>query len=233
MYYNDHEFHESNEIRGLFYYHIMNSKRIILLCCILSALMSCGKKSSTVIPEGSDAPPIEEGTVQAEQQHPARPEVIQDRVNAIYEAVAAAYPEISDITPSNDELDDAYCSSEWNTLVQMVNSKDAENMGKEGFFDSDYWIMGQDWGKISISDVKVDVKDDQHANATFNLHNLNTVTKVTLELVFERGEWLIGNFIDETHKMDWKKAMTMHLEEKGKKIQEESADDGIVEYEVP
>ena len=59
------------------------------------------------------------------------------------------------------------------------------------------------------------------------------MTKVTLELVFERGEWLIGNFIDETHKMDWKKAMTMHLEEKGKKIQEESADDGIVEYEVP
>jgi hypothetical protein len=115
----------------------------------------------------------------------------------------------------------------------MVNSKDAETMGREGFFDSDYWIMGQDWGKISISDVKVDVKDDQHANATFNLHNLNTVTKVTLELVFERGEWFIGNFIDETHKQDWKKAMTMHLEEKGKKIQEETANDGIVEYEVP
>ena len=211
----------------------MNSKKIILACCILSVLMSCGKKSSGIIPEGNEALPIEAEAGPSEEQHPASPEVIQDRVNAIYEAVAAAYPEINDIAPSNDELDDAYCSSEWNTLVQMVNSKDAENMGKEGFFDSDYWIMGQDWGKISISNVKVDVKDNQHANATFNLRNMDAVTKVTVELVFERGEWLIGNFIDETHKKDWKKEMMKHLEEKGKKAQEKDADDGIIEYDVP
>jgi hypothetical protein len=81
--------------------------------------------------------------------------------------------------------------------------------------------------------VKVEVKANQHANASFLLHNLDTATKVTLELIFERGEWYIGNFIDETNKVNWKKSMTKYLEEKGKKAQEEAADDGIIEYEVP
>ncbi len=208
-------------------------KKIIIACCMLTLLFGCGNKKSNIIQEGNDAPMIDDTTVKTENQNPANPEIIMERVNAIYEAVAAAYPEVHDISPSNDELDDAYCSSEWNTLVQMVNSKDAETMGREGFFDSDYWIMDQDWGKISISDVKVEVKDNEHANASFLLHNLGSATKVTLELVFERGEWLIGNFIDETKKVNWKKSMTKHLEEKGKKAQEEAADDGIIEYEVP
>jgi hypothetical protein len=115
----------------------------------------------------------------------------------------------------------------------MVNSKDAGNMGRGGFFDADDGIMGQDWGEITISGLKVDVKDNTHANAFFTLHNLGSQTKVQLELVFEHGEWLIGNFIDETHKMDWKKSMMQYLEKKGKQEQDESADDGIIEYSVP
>ncbi|MBR0181387.1 MAG: DUF3828 domain-containing protein [Prevotella sp.] len=208
-------------------------KKIIIACCMLTVLIGCGNKKSNIIPEGNDAPKTDDTTVMAENQNSANPEMIMARVNAIYEAVAAAYPEVHDISPSNDQLDDAYCSSEWNTLVQMVNSKDAETMGREGFFDSDYWIMGQDWGKITISDVKVDVKDNEHANASFILHNLGSQTKVTIELIFERGEWFIGNFIDETNKVNWKESMTKHLEERGMKAQEKAADDGIIEYEVP
>ena len=208
-------------------------KKIIIARCMLTVLFGCGNKKSNIIPEGNDAPKTDDTTVKAENQNSANPEMIMARVNAIYEAVAAAYPEVHDISPSNDQLDDAYCSSEWNTLVQMVNSKDAETMGREGFFDSDYWIMGQDWGKISISDVKVDVKDNEHAKANFILHNLGSETKVTIELIFERGEWFIGNFIDETNKVNWKESMTKHLEERGMKAQEKAADDGIIEYEVP
>ena len=198
------------------------------------ALASCSNKDKTnIIPLGNDAPPVEEVATYNEQtKDSADPELITDRVKAIYAAVAEAYPEINDIPPSNDQLDDAYCTSEWNTLVQMVNSKDAENMGRGGFFDADYWIMGQDWGKITISGLKVDIKDNAHANAFFTLHNLGNQTKVQLELVFERGEWFIGNFIDETHKMDWKKSMLLYLEKKGKAEQEETADDGIIEYTI-
>ena len=181
---------------------------------------------------GNDAPPVEEN-IADEGKDSADPELITDRVNAIYAAVAEAYPEINDITPSNDVLDDAYCSSEWKTIVGMVNSKSAENMGREGFFDADYWIMGQDWGKITISDVKVSIKDKTHANALFTLHNLGNHTKVELEMVFERGEWFIDNFIDQSKNMNWKKNMLIYLEKKGKKQQDEAADDGIIEYEIP
>ncbi|MBR4730368.1 MAG: DUF3828 domain-containing protein [Prevotella sp.] len=210
-------------------------KKIILFGSIIMALTGCGNKDkANIIPLGNDAPPVEEVTIDnGQKSDSADPELITDRVNAIYAAVAEAYPEINDITPSNDQLDDAYCTSEWKTLVQMVNSKDAENMGRGGFFDADYWIMGQDWGKITISGLKVDVKDNTHANAFFTLHNLGSQTKVQLELVFEHGEWLIGNFIDETHKMDWKKSMMLYLEKKGKQEQDESANDGIIEYNIP
>ena len=214
----------------------MNHKKVIFLCCILTAFISCGnKQGSSLIPEGSDAPPIDDSTavVNQDKRDSADPEVIIDRVNAIYEAVASAYPEINDIAPSNDELDDAFCSSEWKTLVELINSKDAEDMGREGFFDSDYWIMAQDWGKISISDLKINVKDAVHADADLILHNLGSQTKVRLELVFERGEWFIGNFIDMTHNVDWKKNMVKHLEKKGKMKQDEAANDGIIEYEIP
>ena len=213
----------------------MDMKKIILFGSIIMALTGCGNKDkANIIPLGNDAPPVEEVTIDnGQKSDSADPELITDRVNAIYAAVAEAYPEINDITPSNDQLDDAYCTSEWKTLVQMVNSKDAENMGRGGFFDADYWIMGQDWGKITISGLKVDVKDNTHANAFFTLHNLGSQTKVQLELVFEHGEWLIGNFIDETHKMDWKKSMMLYLEKKGKQEQDESANDGIIEYNIP
>ena len=213
----------------------MDMKKIILFGSIIMALTGCSNKDkANIIPLGNDAPPVEEAIINnGQQENSADPELITDRVNAIYAAVAEAYPEINDITPSNDQLDDAYCTSEWKTLVQMVNSKDAENMGKGEFFDADYWIMGQDWGKITISDLKVDVKDNTHANAFFTLHNLGSQTKVQLELVFEHGEWLIGNFIDETHKMNWKMSMMQYLEKKGKQEQEESADDGIIEYSIP
>lgn len=210
-------------------------KITFFFCCIITVLISCGNKdTSNIIPVGNNAPPVEENIAdQSQAEDSADPELIIERVKAIYAAVAEAYPEINDITPSNDQLDDAFCTAEWKTLVEMVNSRSAEDMGRDSFYDSDYWIMGQDWGKITISDVKASIKDNTHANALLILHNLGSQTRVRLELFFERGEWLIGNFIDETHHLNWKKSMFQYLEKKGKKQQDEKADDGIIEYETP
>ena len=210
-------------------------KKTFYFCCIITVLISCGNKdTSNIIPVGNNAPPVEENIAdQSQAEDSADPELIIERVKAIYAAVAEAYPEINDITPSNDQLDDAFCTAEWKTLVEMVNSRSAEDMGRDSFYDSDYWIMGQDWGKITISDVKASIKDNTHANALLILHNLGSQTRVRLELFFERGEWLIGNFIDETHHLNWKKSMFQYLEKKGKKQQDEKADDGIIEYETP
>ena len=188
-------------------------KKIIIVCCMLTVIFGCGNKKSNIIPEGNDAPETEDIAVKTEQQNSADPEVITERVKAIYEAVAAAYPEVHDISPSNDVLDDTYCSSEWNTLVQMVNAKDAEKMGKEAFFDSDYWIMGQDWGELSVSDIKVFLLKGDSAAVEFQLHNLGNMINVVLDMVHEDGEWKIDNFTDITNGMDWKATMKRYLED--------------------
>lgn len=202
---------------------------VFLSVGLTAALASCGGngKSTTLIPSGNEAPAIE--TAQQEETNMASPEIIEARVNAIYDAVAAAYPELHEIPPSTDSLDIAFCSAQWQTLVEMVNNKDSEEMGEERFFTSDYWIMGQDYGKISIDDVKVELKDDNnHANVSLILHNLSDI-KVKLEMVFENGEWKIDNFIDQSKNLNWKENMIKHLEKKSKQPNQTIGED-IIEY---
>ena len=207
----------------------MNKKTIPLIIvsgCFVGALMSCGNKNaSSATRAGEEAAAVD--STAAENINPADPELISNRVIAIYDAVAKAYPDVRDITPSNDSLDLAYCSNQWQPLVAMVSAKDAEEMGVDHFFDADYWVMGQDWGKISVSDIKVNIQDNGHADVDLILHNLSD-TKLKLEMVFERGEWLIDNFIDQTNGVDWKKNMTKYLEDHAKPRSKVGED--IVEY---
>ena len=51
-------------------------------------------------------------------------------------------------------------------------------------------------------------------------------------MIFERGEWMIDNFIDETNKVNWKQNMTKYLEEK-KEEKQSKLDQEIIEYEIP
>ena len=50
-------------------------------------------------------------------------------------------------------------------------------------------------------------------------------------MVFERGEWMVDNFINLTNNFDWKKGMTKYMEGLEKKSQKE--DNQIIEYEIP
>ena len=205
-------------------------KRFLFFCGIAALLSGCGgsKNAAPMIPMGSEVPQATTETVAEETvSSPTEPAVIENRVKAIYESVALAYPDVPDLTPSNDSLDLAYCSMEWQTLVEMINAKDADDASSEKFFDSDYWIMGQDYQNISATDIKAEVKDNTHADATLNLHNCGKTTKVRLEMVFERGEWFIANFIDEKNHIDWKQKMLKHLETK----KEEPKKTDIIEYE--
>ena len=207
-------------------------KKLLTISILLAALASCGgNKSSNLIPMAEGGWMAD--TTKTEDNSHADPALVEERVKAIYEHVAAAYPDLPDLTPSNDSLDLAFCSGHWQSLVALVNEKDAASMGSEHFFDADYWIMGQEWGNISATDVKATVKDNTHAEATLLLHNCGTATKVKLEMVFERGEWLIDNFIDQTRGDDWKKNMIEYIEQKeaAKGKNGDAKDDGIIEYE--
>lgn len=108
-----------------------------------------------------------------------------------------------------------FCTQDWNYWVTQVTSYDVtHNEGEIGFFDADYWIMGQDWGDLSVSDIQVTEMTDSTATAELNLHNLGTVTALRLDLCLEDGIWRIDNFIDVKNDIDWKANMKDYLSDK-------------------
>ncbi len=111
--------------------------------------------------------------------------------------------------PSPDEK---FCTKEWNDLLSKIYEFDSVNNPDDiGFFDADYWIMGQDFENLSISDVELTKHDGNNASAEFSLHNFGSTTKVCVELKYERDDWFIDNFIDLDNNINWKKDMKDYL----------------------
>ena len=198
-------------------------KRILLMLTVIALMASCGKGDSskpeseieeeevTIIDENG-----EETTIKKIKGDPNTDEYLLARVQAIYDDVFAEYNRASE----NEELtipstpDDKYCTKEWNSLLQKVNDYDStHNPDEIGFFDADYWVMGQDFAELSISDLNVVKRKGNDAEVEFILHNHSARTKVKLEMVLERGDWYIDNFIDSTYDIDWKEGMEEYLDQ--------------------
>ena len=129
------------------------------------------------------------------------------RVNEIYGKVAEVYAS----KPDAGLLDSLYCSNDWRSLVSMVADTDAGD-GETGFFDADYWIMGQEWSDFSTDSVVVEQLEEKEARASLNLHNCGQTTRVGLLMVLENEEWKIDNFVDLTNNYDWKAHMNDYTE---------------------
>ena len=143
---------------------------------------------------------------------------VVQRVNDIYEGVFDYYGKVltTSTLSSLENIDSLYCSADWNAWVARVNDFDRqhEEDGMMGFFDADYWIMGQDWQDLSVSDIRVIDLSDSTATVELNLHNCGTITPVRLEMVMEDGLWRIDNFIDVKYDVNWKAGMKEYLAEK-------------------
>ena len=150
---------------------------------------------------------------------------VQNRVRDIYSAVFKVYNEEDslrnlDIQMENgvfensDQFNKDYCSKEWNLLLAKVNEIDSMNHeGELGFWEFDYWIMGQDWHNLSISDIEVQNVTENEATVQLKLHNFDTVQSVSLLLVKEDGSWKIDNFQQTKGDMNLKRAMQQYIEE--------------------
>lgn len=149
--------------------------------------------------------------------------VVQQRVQEIYGDVFKEY-NLEDSLRNLDKLDGPgasarrgefiqnYCSQEWNQLSRQINEIDSlYHAGEMGFWEADYWIMGQDWHQLSISDVEVQNVTPTEAHVKFMLHNLGEAKPVALILVKEDGIWKIDNFNDLNIDMDWKRAMKEYV----------------------
>ena len=143
--------------------------------------------------------------------------VIQ-RVEEIYGAVFKVYNEedsLSLVLPieKKERLNTLYCSTEWN---EAFNKVEEIHSLLNGWWERDYWIMGDGLGlNLSISDIKVVSMDEDKAVVEFQLHNSDSalpVQPVRLIMVKENGIWKIDTFIDKAGS-DWKKEMQETIKE--------------------
>lgn len=139
-----------------------------------------------------------------------------ETVQEVYEAVGQAYSSEDWQTQSN-ELDKKFCSKDWNATVKAVIEKDNQNPEEMGFFDADYWVMGQDFSKkIYATDLNLEklLMDDTpwEAAVTLKLHNFSEIP-VRVNLIYEGGEWKVDDLTDLSNDLDWKKSMKEYLAE--------------------
>lgn len=139
---------------------------------------------------------------------------VVQRVNDIYTQVFDLYGKVSATSDlsSLENIDSLYCSDDWNRWIARVDSVNQQN-GVIDILDVDHWIMGQDWGELTVSDIKVFLLKGDSAAVEFQLHNLGNMINVVLDMVHEDGEWKIDNFTDITNGMDWKATMKRFLED--------------------
>ncbi len=149
---------------------------------------------------------------------------VAQRVTDIYTEVFKLYNRMDSVSgaggemPSMPNVDSLYCSADWNEWVGKVKAYDEQhNDGALGFFEGDYWIMGQDWHNLGVSDVKVNALADSTAVVEIMLHNFDQVSPVCVEMTLEQGAWRIDNFIDVESSYDWKSSMKEYMSTKQKK----------------
>lgn len=203
----------------------VSMRQALLLFSTLLLMTGCGKSGERTDTSSSPTPnPTESAADEVfEQPHidgdPQSDDYVIARVNAIYDNIFKEnFPEhdledeeefIPQDVPSPDEK---FCTKDWNEWMSKVDEYDRTNSPDElGFLDFDYWVMGQDYGKLSITDVTLVKRDKEHSVVDFLLHNFDTKTHVRLELKFERGEWYIDNIIDLDNNFDMRKEMKEYL----------------------
>lgn len=182
---------------------------MVMVC----ALCACHSQS-----ENAGTPYVKDSANQI-----ADAEAVQQRVQEIYSDVFKEYT-LEDSLRNLDMLDGPgasarrgdfnrnYCSREWNDLSRQIREIDSLYHADElGFWEADYWIMGQDWHQLSISDIEVLNVSPTEADVKFMLHNLGEAKPVALILVKEDGIWKIDNFKDLNIDMDWKRAMKEYV----------------------
>lgn len=176
-------------------------------------MTACGAKSSTSTSDVAEKEGTSTSTTSVAKKSDGN---VLHRVEQIYKDVVAEYEKYNEDFESVDDndLDDRFCSAEWNSLVaKVVDFDSTNNPDQVGFFDADYWIMGQDFQDLSATDFELIEEKGDHATVEFKLHNSGNVTKVRLEMVRERGDWFIDNFIDLDNAFNWKEDMKDYLKQ--------------------
>ena len=191
-------------------------KKLILSLVALAAMLAACQ------PNGSQQAAESKKTTVSEQLSATE---VQNRVRDIYKSVFKVYNEEDSLRNLDIQMENGvfenlgqfnkdFCSKEWNRLLAKINEIDSLNHnGELGFWEFDYWIMGQDWHNLSISDIEVLNVAQNEATVQLKLHNFDSAVNVALQLVKEDGSWKIDNFQQADNDMDLKQVMLQYIEE--------------------
>ncbi len=195
-------------------------KQFVLLMALALVIGGCSNQSQESKQETAEAVETQVSDVEA----------VKQRVEEIYGEVFKEYNR-EDSLRNLDQLEGPgayarrgefcknYCSQEWNGLVSQIADIDSIYHSDElGFWEADYWIMGQDWYQLSISDVEVLSVTPAQAAVEFKLHNLGNANPVIVLLVKENGVWKIDDFKDMGSNLDWKHSMQEYVKAEMDKI---------------
>ncbi len=120
-------------------------------------------------------------------------------LRAIYAQVFAWYSkaenDISLLSKSPD-FEARYMSSSYNDILRKVRKLDNKLAadGYLGFFESDHWVCGQDFQNIKAT-VNVGVMKADKYSTTVSVINLGEKHEVGVEMVKEKGKWLIDDML--------------------------------------
>ncbi|MBR5685149.1 MAG: DUF3828 domain-containing protein [Muribaculaceae bacterium] len=194
----------------------------LLFCffALILALGSCQAKSSkdAVVPDKTVA------NIGSESDE------LVNRVRDIYATVFSGYLRADSLrnigqyevfpTPESlDALNAKFLTPELNGLFRQVNEIDSKYHSDEiGFFDADYWIMGQDWdSNLHVSDVKVQEINGDEAWVRLLVHNFDNATPLLLQMHRCDGIWLIDSFVDPDGFFDMKMDLQEYIVNETKK----------------
>ena len=195
---------------------LLSMKKLILSLVALAAMLAACQ------PNGSQQAAESKKTTVSEQLSATE---VQNRVRDIYKSVFKVYNEEDSLRNLDIQMENGvfenlgqfnkdFCSKEWNRLLAKINEIDSLNHnGELGFWEFDYWIMGQDWHNLSISDIEVLNVAQNEATVQLKLHNFDSAVNVALQLVKEDGSWKIDNFQQADNDMDLKQVMLQYIEE--------------------
>lgn len=173
-------------------------KRLLILVATIT-LSSCNYMGNKLNNTDKEQSVAVSSKTEKSSTHPQTKQAVEKRLCAIYSNVFGWYTRAEkDVSILNKmpDFDALYLSSKYKALIRKIRDKDRdiEAQGQIGFFDSDHWVCGQDFQGLSMNIVAISPVTSKKCSADINITNCGTLIHVTLDMVLEKGQWMIDDF---------------------------------------
>lgn len=135
--------------------------------------------------DGVDAAPADQWTEEA----------VADQIKKIYAEVSRAYAPSADGLENNTDLDDMFCTNDFNEIQRQVRVINAKKRADERRFENEQmrWTYGMDL-PVTPQNIKVTLLTGNIAEATFELRSGEQWLYTKLTLDWEDNQWKIRSW---------------------------------------